>query len=124
MKTPTIFGMKVLHKKDAGVGVFTANALNPENNDDKKKVKKEGCPNKDKPCPKPEVWTYECPLVAPLNFLNHVCNTHANLSWRCVSKRRYAPTLQKKDIKEEERGGNKEVDDDNDETLECMACKP
>eukprot|EP00957_Ditylum_brightwellii_P091214 6944416-Ditylum_brightwellii.AAC.1 len=39
--------------------------------------------------------TVKCPLVGPFNFLNHACQDHCNLSWRCVSGRRYGMFLKK-----------------------------
>eukprot|EP00957_Ditylum_brightwellii_P062535 4746013-Ditylum_brightwellii.AAC.1 len=69
--------------------------------------------------------TVECPLVGPLNFLNHTCQDHCNLSWMCVSGRRYEVFLNELVRKGwhiiiNYYAGDEDTDEVAEGTLECI----
>eukprot|EP00957_Ditylum_brightwellii_P083369 6338012-Ditylum_brightwellii.AAC.1 len=84
-----------------------------------------GCPCKDYPISKTKRNYMPLPLVGPLNFLNHACAKHCNMTMKCVSGKRYKCTLNRV-VK---KGGQglinyyfDEEDVEGEDELDCTIC--
>jgi len=139
---------EVKHEEGIGFGVFALKDLSPANAEDKREVKRlwacaQACTRhhggdglcierrvtikkKGRPC---KDGTKEVPgyaykpfaLVGPLDFVNHGCDEHINMSWRCARDLTYEPTL-KKEVKAGEQLIINYYADKTDDDLPCCVC--